>query len=284
MTENAGGDPFAALVREADPARYFSNQFATPDKRDDLFILYALDLEIRKVSQTVREPMAGEIRLQWWREVFNGERDEEAEANPIARASLSLVRRYQFDPAVLGRYLDGRIFDLYSDPIEDVPAFEAYAGQTDGTILQLACLITDREQSSHAAELSGYLSCVSCLWTRVVRPLIVNAQDQALRYLPPSLLKTAGIDANPFLEAVPESNTTTVLATIEFAENYLKKARASASVVPNSLRPAFLHMSQVSASLEATRDSGPIGIAMPDPATFRLIWRLWRASKKWPCF
>ncbi|MEP0520700.1 MAG: squalene/phytoene synthase family protein [Hyphomicrobiales bacterium] len=284
MTADSGGNSFAALVRDADPARYFANQFAASDKRDDLFVLYAFDLEIRKIPQTVRESMAGEIRLQWWREVFNGERDEEAEANPMARASLSLVRKYQIDPTVLGRYLDGRIFDLYSDQIQDIPALEAYAGQTEGTILQLACLILDRDQSGHAADLSGYLSCASCLWTRVVRPLNGNASDQAIRYLPPGLVKTAGLDTNPFLDAAPLTNAAAISIAIDYAESYLKRARETAAAVPTSLRPAFLHMSQIVASLEAAGSTAPTDVVPRDPATFRLIWRLWRASKKWPCF
>lgn len=284
MSANTGSDPFAALVRDADPARYFSNQFAAPEKRSDLFVLYALDLEIRKISQTVREPMAGEIRLQWWRDVFNGERDDEAVANPIANSGLSLVRKHQIDPSVLDRYLDGRIFDLYSDPIEDTAAFEAYAGQTDGTILQLACLILDKEQSTQAAELSGYLSCVSSLWMRVIRPISANMQGHALRYLPPNLLETVGTDANPFLEPEPGGSSAVVAASIDFAEDYLNKARACAPAVPSSLRSAFLHLSQVSASIESARNTMPVGAMQHDPATFRLIWRLWRASKKWPCF
>lgn len=284
MSANSSGDPFAALVRDADPTRYFSNQFASSEKRGDLFVLYAVDLEIRKISQTVREPMAGEIRLQWWREVFNGERDDEAGANPMANAGLTLVRKHQFDPAVLGRYLDGRIFDLYSDPIEDIAAFEAYAGQTDGTILQLACLILDREQSTQAAELSGYLSCVSSLWARVIRPVSANVQEHAFRYLPPSILEAAGTAANPFLEPEPESCEAVIAAVVNFSDGYLKKARDCAPSVPRSLRPAFLHLSQVSASLDAVRNSTPAGSMSIDPTTFRLIWRLWRASKRWPCF
>lgn len=284
MSANSGGESFATTVRSADPARYFSSQFAPSDKRNDLFVLYALDLEIRKISQTVREPMAGEIRLLWWREVFHGERDDEANANPMASAALTLVRKHQFDPSVLDRYFDGRIFDLYSDPIEDVAAFEAYSGQTDGTILQLACLILDREKSSKAAELSGYLSCVSSLWIRVLRPLNANVRRQVVRYLPPSLLEEAGYDANPFLEVDSQNNSEIISKTYEFANRYLTKARESAPDVPVSLRPAFLHLSQVSVPLESARNSPPADSETSDPSTFRLIWQLWRASKKWPCF
>lgn len=284
MSENSSGETFAALVRSVDPTRYFSNQFAPLEKREDLFVLYSLDLEIRKISQTIREPMAGEIRLQWWREVFHGERDDEAHANPMANAALALVRKHRFDPAVLDRHLDGRLFDLYSDPIEDAAAFEAYAGQTDGTILQLACLILDREQSSKAAELSGYLSCVSSLWTRVLRPLNSNIQDHVFRYLPPDLLAEAGHNANPFLEEESQNTDKVVSKACEFANTYLAKARDCAPSVPATLHPAFLHLSQVSASLEAITKSVTSDKNVPDPSTFRLIWRLWRASKSWPCF
>ena len=45
-----------------------------PSKRGPLFALYAFNAEIASVRDRAREPMPGEIRLQWWRDVLNGER------------------------------------------------------------------------------------------------------------------------------------------------------------------------------------------------------------------
>ena len=74
------------LVRAADKDRYLATLFAPADRRGPLFALYAFNAEIASVRDRAREPMAGEIRLQWWRDVLNGERGGEAAANPVAAA------------------------------------------------------------------------------------------------------------------------------------------------------------------------------------------------------
>ncbi len=76
----------AALVREADRDRYLATLFAPAAQRDALYALYAFNVEIARVRDLAREPMPGEIRLQWWREALSGEREGEAAAHPVAAA------------------------------------------------------------------------------------------------------------------------------------------------------------------------------------------------------
>src|SRR5262245_16460487 len=86
----------ASLVREVDRDRYLATLFAPAEKRDALSALYAFDAEISRVRDLAREPMPGEIRLQWWREVLQGERGSEAAANPIA-AALEILTRHNLE-------------------------------------------------------------------------------------------------------------------------------------------------------------------------------------------
>ena len=62
----------AGLVRDTDRDRYLATLFAPAEKRDALFALYAFDAEISRVRDLAREPIPGEIRLQWWRDVLGG--------------------------------------------------------------------------------------------------------------------------------------------------------------------------------------------------------------------
>ena len=84
----------AALVREADRDRYLATLFAPAEHRDALFALYAFNVEIARVRDLAREPMPGEIRLQWWREALSGERAGEAAAHPVAAALRETLARY----------------------------------------------------------------------------------------------------------------------------------------------------------------------------------------------
>ena len=62
----------AALVKEADPARFVGALFAPEATRRRLLALYALDAELRRVPLAAREPMIVAIRYQWWRDAVTG--------------------------------------------------------------------------------------------------------------------------------------------------------------------------------------------------------------------
>ncbi len=96
-------DYCAALVREADRDRYLATLFAPAEHRDGLFALYAFNVEIAQVRDKAREPLPGEIRLQWWREMLEGVRDGEAAANPVAAALRETLERYGFVASAAAR-------------------------------------------------------------------------------------------------------------------------------------------------------------------------------------
>src|SRR5947207_6528720 len=90
-----------ALVRAADKDRFLAALFAPADKRGPLFALHAFNHEIASIRDRAREPMPGEIRLQWWRDVLSGERAGEAAANPVAAALLDTIARFELPVAPL---------------------------------------------------------------------------------------------------------------------------------------------------------------------------------------
>ena len=74
------------LVRAGDPDRYFATLFAPAAARPHLFALYAFSLTVARVREAASNPMAGEIRLQWWRDALQGEARGDVRANPVAAA------------------------------------------------------------------------------------------------------------------------------------------------------------------------------------------------------
>src|SRR3569623_1855512 len=79
-----------ASVRAADPDRYFSALFAPAAARPLLFALYAFNAEVARVAETVREPMLGAIRLEWWRETSEGAAMGAPRHHDVARGLASL--------------------------------------------------------------------------------------------------------------------------------------------------------------------------------------------------
>src|ERR1700729_2002729 len=137
-------DPFAycaELVRQADRDRFLSSLFAPSEHRGALHALYAFNVEVARVREVAREPLPGEIRLQWWSEVLRGERAEEASANPVASALLAVIERHRLAATKLTALIDARCFDLYDDPMARLADLEAYARKTSSTLLALAAHI-----------------------------------------------------------------------------------------------------------------------------------------------
>src|ERR1700726_521175 len=83
-----------ALVREADRDRFLATLFAPAAPRGALHALYAFNIEIARVRESIHEPLAGEIRLQWWADPLAGKAGGDAQANPVAAALLAAVVRY----------------------------------------------------------------------------------------------------------------------------------------------------------------------------------------------
>ena len=88
-----------ALVKAASRERYIATLFAHEAKRDALFSLYAFDAEIDRIRDLVHDPLPGEIRLQWWRDVANGERDGEAKRASRGLCAASHILRRMIFPA-----------------------------------------------------------------------------------------------------------------------------------------------------------------------------------------
>jgi phytoene synthase len=142
------------LVAETNKERYWASLYAPADCRNALYALYAFDYEVSRVAVVVREPMAGEIRLQWWREVLEGKRDGEAAANPVAAGLLEAVQRYHLPRQQLIDVIDAHAADLYDDVTIDI---ETYAAATASAIIALAARILgdDNADAQHIASHIG---------------------------------------------------------------------------------------------------------------------------------
>ena len=138
----------AALVREFDRDRFLATLFAPAEHRDALFSLYAFNVEIARVRELARQPLPGEIRLQWWREMLSGERDGEAAANPVAAALRETLGRYGFVGTPLLELIDERLFDLYDEPMANVGALELYAIRTQSPIFAMAAGIRAKQDNT----------------------------------------------------------------------------------------------------------------------------------------
>jgi 15-cis-phytoene synthase len=133
--------PAEALVRRHDPDRYFATLFAPAPTRPHLFALYAFNYEIARVGEAVREPMMGEIRLQWWREAIAGARDGRPREHEVARVLAEMFASAALPLELFDAMIEARRNDLDPSPFAELAALEAYADATSGNVMRLAARI-----------------------------------------------------------------------------------------------------------------------------------------------
>src|SRR5215472_2262999 len=134
-------EAIAELVRRSDPDRYLSALFAPVDKRAHLLALYAFNVEIARVADTVREPMMGEIRLQWWQETLIGAKQGMPRNHDVARALTDLLHSVELPFERLEAMVAARTFDSSSEAFADRAQLEAHCDATSGNLMRLAARI-----------------------------------------------------------------------------------------------------------------------------------------------
>ena len=140
----AGDDDFAHclnLLREMDRDRYLACLLVPEAHRGAFAAIYAFNAEVARVRDVVRNPLPGEVRLQWWRDLADGRPHGSAEANPVAAALSATIERYGLPRGTFDSYIEARTFDLYDDPMPDRTTFEGYAGETVSAIMQLCAMV-----------------------------------------------------------------------------------------------------------------------------------------------
>ena len=104
-------DVIAALVRRHDPDRFLTALFAPPERRDALLTLYAFNHELARAREVASEPPLALIRLQWWREVVEGEPKRHEVASPLSAA----IAAGALNPAHLLPIIEARETEVYGD-------------------------------------------------------------------------------------------------------------------------------------------------------------------------
>ncbi len=137
MTDES--DYCESLVRESDKGRFLATLFAPASRRSDLLTLYAFDLETGAVAHRVRDPIAGEIRLQWWHDMLS--REGSAAGHPVVDALSALLHRHDIDRGIVLDLIDARRRALYADEQIGEAEFELAASENAGAVVRLAAQV-----------------------------------------------------------------------------------------------------------------------------------------------
>lgn len=266
-----------ALVRERDRERFIAALFAPSVKRPDLFALYAFDLEIAHIADAVREPMAGEIRFQWWREALEGKREEEAKANPVAASILATAARHDLPRELLLTVVDARTRDLDAISFETVEDLIAYADATAAATAALAATILGARNPaiSQAALHAGRALTISDF----LRTFARDVSRGRLR-VPLDLLAAQGVHTASVASGENSEGLRAALRVLQ--ERALEEyARFRSVDVPPELLAAFLTLSLIPRHLAVMSHGNynPFHTSL-ELSRLRAQFMIWRAARR----
>lgn len=238
-----------AVLRRLDRDRYYSSLFAASPQRDGLQALYAFAAEIARVRDVVSDPLPGEMRLQWWRDLLEGEIRGDAASNPIAAALLRTIERYRLPAGALIRMIEARSLDLYDDPIADFAELEGYCGDTASALIRLGAIILAEGREPGAADAAGHAGVAFAL-TGLLRALPWHVARGRL-YLPEALLRAHGLTREEILARADTPRLRDALAEMRGrARGHLGETRRLIGALKPAAAPAFLHVALVEPYLD----------------------------------
>ena len=268
----------AEQVRRYDRDRFLTALFAPEARREDLFALYAFNLEIAKIRETVREPMLGRIRLQWWRETLAGFDDGTVRAHAVAAPLAETVKRCRLPAEPFDTLLEARERDVEPDPPAALAALEAYVVGSAGSLIELALdvLAVDqpaaREAARHVAIAHGLVGLLLAVPFRAAHGRVD---------LPRDLLDQAGLHPDAVKEGGDPRLAEVVRAVAAPVAQHLAAARAHRREVSRAALPALLPALIAERKLvrlaAAGHDPFSPALGRPDGSlSLRLAWAAWR--------
>jgi NADH dehydrogenase [ubiquinone] 1 alpha subcomplex assembly factor 6 len=259
----------AAQVREHDPDRYLATLFAPADAREELFVLYAFDHEIGRVRRLVSEPMAGLVRLQWWRDALDALAGSRPPAHPVVEALHARWTRFAPLRSRLAAAIDARDQELSAEPPADLAALEERLGSNCGEItLGALDLLGVAEERTRAA---GRRLGLALGLVRLLQTLPRDLRQNRIP-LPDAVLARHGLAR----ESLQQEQTGTALRPIVAelaarAREHLEAARRHRHAVPKRALAALLPAPLLDAYLRRLARAGfdpfapvrttPIGLA-----------------------
>jgi phytoene synthase len=263
------------LVHEHDRDRWLATLFAPVDKRLHLHALYAFNIEIARIRDVVSDPMPGEIRMQWWTDALEDAARGDVQAHPVADAFLDTIAKFSLPPADLTALIEARRFDLYNDPMPDLPALIAYCEATSSCLFRAAAKILAVQAADEAAHCAGIAYAV----TGLLRALPLHAA-RGQCFVPAHLLAKHGVSPADVIARQDNPALRAALAELRaVARNHLAQAQASVRSIAAAAHPAFLPLAVLPLYLAAMerRDYDPFTVT--GVQQWRRQWRFWRKSR-----
>lgn len=262
-----------ALVRAGDHDRFLTALFAAEPAREDLFALYAFNLEIARIRAMASEPLLGEIRLQWWREGLEAIHEgQPVRAHPVLQALNAAIKRSALPRAPFDALIDAHARDFETAPPATLRELESYCDATSVGLMRLALGVAG---AGAACDAMARHAGIAWALTGLLRSVGFHAARGQI-FLPGDKMHAEGLTQESILNCRngPELRRI-MMALAGIADGHLTAARRLLPAPSRQIMPALLPATLAQSYLTQIRrpDHDPFRMAEPVPA-FRRQTRL----------
>ena len=270
------------LVRRYDHDRFLTTLFAPSIVRERLLTLYAFNVEIARIREIVSEPIIGQMRLQWWRDVLSALKhgDPPPKGHPVTESLAALITRYGLSMPLFMTLLDAREQDLAEAPPDTMEDLVEYCHHTSASLSLLAMetLALEDETTIEVAQ------SIAIAWalTGIARSVRHHALAGRVM-LPKQMLDECGLAVQNLQSPETAQRAGPIIrAVANQAHQHLDRARELSSRVDLRAMPVLLPATLASRYLhtlaQSNYDMFHPKLKHQRPAIVRLWWNAWRKS------
>lgn len=279
----AAFDTVRDAARDGEPDRTIAALFAPADAQPGLLAVAGFAAEVGRIGFQVREPMMGEIRLQWWRDALTQGRAGARSGHPVADALVAAIVRHALPHEPFERILEARGADVSNHLFADDVALDDYLAATEGLVFALGvAILTGPEVAAHPGLRSAGLAY------GLARGL--GRMPAALRHgavlLPQTRLAEAGVSPEALeqrpVSAEIEAAADLIARGLELrARAALDQARLELAEVKRAALPALLPLAMVEPYFAVQNRRGYRRLTqVVEPTPLTRLWRLWRGQRR----
>lgn len=225
----------AAFARAHDPDRFLCALFAPAARRGAIFALTAFNHELARAREAATNPIAAQIRLQWWRDaVEEAAAGKPARRHEIAAPLAEAIRTGALDPAALLAMAEARDAEAAEEGLLTEADFVAWLRGTAGGWSAAAGLALGAD--AEGAEVLRALGAAYGL-AGVLRSVAAHAA-QGRCLLPRDRLSSAGLSAEAVV-ADPRAPTLRALLAEMAAEGLAALGAARRDIPAGTIAAAL---------------------------------------------
>jgi phytoene synthase len=243
-------------AKTGEPDRYLAALLAPEPKRQALLAMAAFAAEVARIPLAVREPVMGEVRLQWWRDALSTS-GESCTGSDVADAARAVARSDPRLALLLHAIIDGHAAQLDAEGLAGDDAFWEFVWRTEGAQFAAAALVLggSGDPSARAARVAGEAYGVARILFSLHRSLAAGRIP-----LSQSRLASAGITADALHAGEAVAPLALLVGSlIGEAKGSLQSAQRLVGDLLPAEKTAFLPLALVGPYLRATETTASRG-------------------------